>query len=536
MHAGPPLVFVLRDARGGIIENLVEVVPATIPFYASLAHETRQTIAARLVDLVLGQLVAFSRDAIAAFGFETFSRRRQQGGRFGDLLGVLHLVRREFTKRVWESEADVHAIREVMLKLDDIFDVLIESCGPVFEHNLDEAQATLGVIESRYRSLYQKTPAMMHSIDAEGRIQAVSERWLQTLGYAADEVLGRRSTEFLSEESRKRAFEINIPRLRAEGQLLDVAYQFIKKNGTIIDVRLSSAVIRDERGEVSHFLAVFYDVTAELVAERELRESEERWRAVLELSPLPLGIHRAGVMIWANRSAAELLGADSPEGLIGLKVMDFVHPDDHAMVLSRIKESRKTQEQLPALEERIVRLDGKIVIAEVAARPITYKGEPATQLAFVDITARRAGEEARRISEKQAQIIEAQQEALRALSTPLIPIGDGVLVLPLVGRVNAERAERIITTLADGVVAMQARFAIVDVTGIPEADAEAVEALLRVTDVVRLLGAEAMITGIRPAIASTLVALGADLGRITTRSTLREGIVYATNKRRSGRV
>lgn len=537
MESGPSLVELLQGARGALVDEILERAPKAVPFYLSIPSDARRAIAARVVDLVLDQLRDPQPEAVAAWGVETYSRRQKQGGSLRDVLDVLMIIRRVFEDRVWESDAPAKAMRDVMRRIADVFDVLVGASAPVFEKNLAESRATLDLIESRYRRLYQTTPAMMQSVDAEGRIQAVSDRWLETLGYSADEVLGKPSIEFLTEASKKSAVEINIPKLREDGHLADVLYQFVKKTGDIIDVRFSSIAVRDERGEIVQFLGAFDDVTTELQATRALRDSEERWRAVLELSPLPLSIHREGVIVWCNEATVQILGAESADQIVGRHALEFVHPDDHATVIARMRAglTQEMHESLPPLEERLVRLDGAIIYVEQAARPIVYEGKRATQLATIDVTARRVAEEARRFSEAQARLIEAQEEALRVLSTPLIPLGDGILVLPLVGRVNAERAERILTTLAEGVVAQQATFAIVDVTGMPEADDAAIEALVRATQVIRLLGAEALITGIKPAIASALVTLGADLGRITTRATVRDGIVYATTKRRSAR-
>lgn len=537
MESGPSLVELLQGARGALVDEILERAPKAVPFYLSIPSEARRAIATRVVDLVLDQLRDPQPEAVAAWGVETYSRRQKQGGSLRDVLDVLMIIRRVFEDRVWESDAPAKAMRDVMHRIADVFDVLVGVSAPVFEKDIEETRATLELIESRYRRLYQTTPAMMQSVDAEGRIQAVSDRWLEALGYSADEVLGKPSIEFLTEASKKSAVEINIPKLREDGHLADVLYQFVKKNGDIIDVRFSSIAVRDDRGEIVQFLGAFDDVTTELQATRALRDSEERWRAVLELSPLPLSIHREGLIVWCNEATVQILGAESADQIVGRYGLDFIHPDDHPAVIARMKASltQSMQDQLPPLEERLVRVDGGIVHAEVAARPIMYEGKRSTQLATIDITARKVAEEARRFSEAQARVIEAQEEALRVLSTPLIPLGDGILVLPLVGRVNAERAERILTTLAEGVVDQQATFAIVDVTGMPEADDAAIEALVRATQVIRLLGAEALITGIKPAIASTLVTLGAELGRITTRATLRDGIVYATTKRRSAR-
>lgn len=128
---------------------------------------------------------------------------------------------------------------------------------------------------------------------------------------------------------------------------------------------------------------------------------------------------------------------------------------------------------------------------------------------------------------EQQRMIAAQQEALRELSTPLLPIADHVLAVPLIGVIDAERARQIVEELLRGIAAHRAHTAILDVTGIRNIDAEVARALVQAARAARLVGARVVITGISPAVAQTLVALDVDLGGITTLSTLASGIAFA---------
>ena len=112
-----------------------------------------------------------------------------------------------------------------------------------------KAEEALRKSKEKYRTLYNNTPVMMHSIDPEGRLLSVSDCWLETLGYERSEVLGRRSEEFLTPECRRYAREAVLPRLIQTGQCKDVPYQFMKKNGGAIDVLLSGIAERDAQGE-----------------------------------------------------------------------------------------------------------------------------------------------------------------------------------------------------------------------------------------------------------------------------------------------
>jgi anti-anti-sigma regulatory factor/ligand-binding sensor protein len=128
----------------------------------------------------------------------------------------------------------------------------------------------------------------------------------------------------------------------------------------------------------------------------------------------------------------------------------------------------------------------------------------------------------------QEQILEAQQQAIQELSTPLMPITDTVLVMPLVGTIDSRRAQQIIQRLLEGVAEHRAEVAIIDITGVQMVDTQVANVLLEAAQSTRLLGTQVLLTGISPTLAQTLVQLGADMSGIITRGTLQAGIAYAT--------
>ncbi len=148
-------------------------------------------------------------------------------------------------------------------------------------------QRELELSESRknYQELYHKTPAMMHSINAEGKIISVSSYWLEKMGYSEEEVIGKRSTDFLTEESRKYAKEVVLPDFFKAGSCKNIPYQFVKKNGEVMDVLLSATSERDAEGKIARSLAIITDVTLEKKAETALKQSEAKNRALLRANP-----------------------------------------------------------------------------------------------------------------------------------------------------------------------------------------------------------------------------------------------------------
>jgi anti-anti-sigma regulatory factor/HAMP domain-containing protein len=110
------------------------------------------------------------------------------------------------------------------------------------------------------------------------------------------------------------------------------------------------------------------------------------------------------------------------------------------------------------------------------------------------------------------------------LSAPILPVQHGVLVMPIIGAVSAQRAQRVTEVLLEGVEEHQARLVILDITGMQTIDTQVAQAFVQAAQAVRLLGAQVMLTGIQPQTAQTLVHLGIDLGGIHTRSSLQAGV------------
>lgn len=140
---------------------------------------------------------------------------------------------------------------------------------------------------------------------------------------------------------------------------------------------------------------------------------------------------------------------------------------------------------------------------------------------------RQIAEEQRSVAAQLQASLEAQQQLNRViadLSVPIIPISDDALVVPLVGNIDSARAEQLLSAVLAAVETVGARTIVLDVTGVAVVDTQVAAALLRVASAARLMGAEALLVGIRPEVAQALVHLGVDLGGLRTASTLQDGL------------
>jgi rsbT co-antagonist protein RsbR len=233
-----------------------------------------------------------------------------------------------------------------------------------------------------------------------------------------------------------------------------------------------------------------------------------------------------GVASYVSASVAELTGYTAEQWMSEPGFCcAVIHAEDRARVLAELAASRARGDTRGILDYRLIRRDGSPMWVHV--RHVILRDEAGEAFAWqafaLDTTAQREAEAARD---------RVQAELLDELSTPLIPISDDVLAMPLIGRMDRARAERAIAVLLAGLAGRRTRVAILDVTGVREADAELGRALMRAAAAVRLLGVEPIVTGLQPNMARALVAAGDALTGVMTRATLQDAVAHALRTRR----
>ena len=132
------------------------------------------------------------------------------------------------------------------------------------------------------------------------------------------------------------------------------------------------------------------------------------------------------------------------------------------------------------------------------------------------------------------QVIARQQQEMLELSTPVVTLWDGIVALPLIGTLDSGRTQIVMESLLEAIVQTNSRFAIIDITGVPTVDTLVAQHLLKTITAARLMGAECILSGIRPQIAQTIVHLGIDLSDVITKARLADALKLALE--RSGRM
>ncbi|WP_272425645.1 STAS domain-containing protein [Polyangium jinanense] len=260
------------------------------------------------------------------------------------------------------------------------------------------------------------------------------------------------------------------------------------------------------------------------------QEDALRYRRYFNFAQIGMTVTSLGTgWIDFNQQLCEQLGY-TPEELRGTNWVDLTHPDDVSLDKDLFEKLVRGEIQRYSLDKRFLRKDGSIMYGNILIQGV-YRPDGSFDhiFGFLHDVTERLQNERERLGLKQ-EIIDTQKKALRELSTPLIPVAKHVLVMPLVGTIDSVRAQAVLETLLEGVTRYQARMTILDITGVQVMDSEVTSALVKAAQAVELLGAQAILTGIQPGIAKTLVELDAELSNVMTLSTVREGISYALGR------
>jgi diguanylate cyclase (GGDEF)-like protein/PAS domain S-box-containing protein len=213
-------------------------------------------------------------------------------------------------------------------------------------------------VTSSVEGYLRGAPAMIHSIDREGRFRFVSDFWLRKLGYLAHEIIGQKCSLFLTPASSVYLEETMLPRIFTEGRSENIEYQMICKSGQIMDVLVSSVVDWSAVGGPAT-LSVVTDITAQKTAERKLIESEARYRSIVDdQTELVVVGDRNFVLQFVNTAFAKLYGVEADE-MIGRSMFDFVPQHAHAQLREQLLQAMTVTHALAA-ENEVVQADGSL--------------------------------------------------------------------------------------------------------------------------------------------------------------------------------
>jgi len=386
---------------------------------------------------------------------------------------------------------------------------------------------------SRWQKVAQATldalPDFVFVRDADNRYILVNASFVRFMGAERERLLGTRDEDLLPPEVIE-GFRVADRRVLETRQTV-VAEEQVPVGDAVRTYSSTKLPVYGEGDALIALVGTARDITERVRAESALRGSQALLQAVLDGSPdLIFAKDTEGRYILANQRAARGLSLDQ-HGMLGKTDYDFFPKEIADFIRARDKRVIETGE--PCEREEVIQLpDGELTF-RTSMYPLRNDEGVTYGVCAVasDITDRKR-QEAERVR-LQEQVIEAQQSALRELSTPLIPLAERVVMMPLIGSIDRARAEQALDTLLRGVTQHRAEIAILDITGVSNVDAEVAAALVRAARAVELLGAQAILTGVRPEVAQTLVTLDVDLGGVVTSGTLQSGVAHALARTRA---
>jgi PAS domain S-box-containing protein len=273
------------------------------------------------------------------------------------------------------------------------------------------AEEALRESEAKYRTLVETALDIVLIHDGE-RILYINPTGANLLGASRPaEIIGRNVLEIVHPDFRdgvRENFTMDLlgkptPANQLQLLRLDGTSFWVEGKGVMTCIGGSPAV-----------QVIIRDITKRKRAEEALQESEKKYRNLVELAPEPIAVHRHGVLVYVNPPCVTLFGAEKPEDLVGKPTLQFVHPDDHDVVIGRIRQMTGKGTTVPRIAERFVKHDGQVVDVEVVATPIMFENLPSIMVLFRDITERKRAEEAiMRHTEELIQLNRQLEEADR---------------------------------------------------------------------------------------------------------------------------
>ncbi len=266
---------------------------------------------------------------------------------------------------------------------------------------LRKTEEELGEKEKRFRELWDNAPVAYHTVDINGIITDVNQTELRMLGYAKEEMLGQSIFAFILPEQQAEAQRRF--RQKISGQKISRAERriYLKKDGSKIYVGIDDGLERDSRGKVIGVRTTMVDITERKLAEEALKESEERFRSVVEHSYEGIFIiDDAYRFVYCNDELSRLLGYPREE-IIGQDFRKFLDDESKQLVVDRYVRRQRGEEIAPRYEFIVVRKDGRKRHVEISSAVIKdSSGKIKTVAELLDITERKRAEEALRESEE----------------------------------------------------------------------------------------------------------------------------------------
>lgn len=284
-----------------------------------------------------------------------------------------------------------------------------------------EAERRVQERERHFRALIENAGDIITILEPDGTIRYKSPAVRSELGYRPEELIGQSIFGYIHSDDLAGVQRTFREAAQQPGVPLKAELRFRHRDGSwrVLDVT-GINLLQDPA--VGGVVINSRDITDRVRDRERIRESEERYRSLVELSPDGCAIHQDGKIVFVNASGARMLGASEPEELVGREFLELAHPDFREKIRRRAGRALRERLKLEAVEEKFLRLDGTPFDVEVSAGPITFEGRPAVHVMFRDITQHQLG-------------LRALQESESRYRTTLDSMGDLIHLTNREGRI-----------------------------------------------------------------------------------------------------
>ncbi len=279
------------------------------------------------------------------------------------------------------------------------------------------AEQALEESENRYRQLVEEAADVVYTTDTQGYFTYANAAAETLTGYSNKEIIGMHFSDLVPKTWREEIrsfYEQQFIQQIAE-TVLELPIR--TRSGEQLWIEQTVGLL-SEGGRVTGFQSILRDITARKQTEIALKESEERYRSLVELSPEAIGVHSEGRIVYVNPAGLRLFGAANSSEILGSPVLDRVHPDYRGAVEERVRQSYEARESAGLMEQKMLRLDGETVDVEVATEPIFFEGKRATQIVIRDITDRKRAQVALQRFTERLHILRRIDRAILAAKSP----------------------------------------------------------------------------------------------------------------------
>lgn len=375
---------------------------------------------------------------------------------------------------------------------------------------------------SFYDRFFARSLELMATADTSGYFQHLNPAWTQVLGYSLEELKSRPFLDFVHPDDIASTNQ-EVAKVFGGAEVFHFENRYRRKDGSYCWLAWSGGVSAEDN--------MIFCCARDISVQKRLAEEKEqalsalgRFQALADSTSDFVGMFSTDYQVtYVNTAGLRMIGhaEGNPSGLRAMAL----HPAEHQQrILNEIIPIVRTQSSWTG-ETWLCHASGHLIPVSQVIVALRSKDGQIEGFGTVmrDLSAIESYKQTQEELLRQQAML---REMIQAMATPIIPLTERIVVMPLIGSMDATRAEDFLTAALEGAESRRARVVIIDITGMKHVDTSVGATLVRAALALRLIGAEVVLTGIRAEIARTLVSLGVDLP-VNTRSNLQSGIAYA---------